>query len=683
MLAPEWTWSGTAPVILVSALLLFAPGTFAARVLGARGWNAFALGPLLTATIVGVSGVLASFMKVDWSAVVLLVAISLSCLAAFGVRLILNRWRAPELLDTWSSAAAPALIAAAVIAGWIVVSASGQPGNFPQHPDTIFHLGVSKFLLEREDISSLTASGFSTSRPGFYPAALHGVVATVSMLTGAPAVVAMSSVLVVVVSLVWPLGMMSLGRATFDGSRLTIWASALSAVTLTVFPFQLLGYGPVWPMLFGLTLIPSALSLVVRAVSPTVHQWAGLRPHMVRAARPMVLLLAGVPGLTLAHPTAALTGVIFAWLVLLMAPTRAADGWMQTMSAPLTRPRHARHRTFATRALLPPGIAPRHQCQSTPALMARGCQAFCLVLLLGLGGWVIGTVRAPSSRLATGDTANRPLGEVLLAAATFWDEPTWSAIVLILLVALGVGAAVASADRRWVVPALMLTFTLAVVREAGGIDVSAPFTWPWWNDIYRLRALVAIPAALCMVAGLLLLHRIMLLARIPPRPASAVLATIVLITSIAQAPAAKTVLHGYFHATGAAAWVMPTELDALRDISDALPDNAVVAANPWNGATYLYLVGPERLLHPTEKAVGGAAADYIDLHLDHAATDPAVCDAVVYLGVTHAIVGGDSYWFHDDSHFAGLDGVPTAPSGFSVLLAAPPYTVYSIDACGN
>ncbi len=76
---------------------------------------------------------------------------------------------------------------AALVVGYVLLRTSGSPEAFPQHPDTIFHLGATQWMATNQDVSfqhGVQFSGTATNRG--YPVGFHAMAATVSILTGAP-----------------------------------------------------------------------------------------------------------------------------------------------------------------------------------------------------------------------------------------------------------------------------------------------------------------------------------------------------------------------------------------------------------------------------------------------------------------------------------------------------------------
>src|SRR4029079_19164591 len=176
----------------------------------------------------------------------------------------------------------------------VLLPVSHSPEAFPQHPDTIFHLGATQWMVEHQDASFLHAEAFRRFPGlGFYPAAFHAMVATTAQLSGASVVVSTSSFVLVIAGVAWPLGCVFLARALFGSDLAVTLCAGVVSVAFSAYPFMLMGYGVLWPNLFGQTLLPGALALLAVVLS------AAHRPSSPLASRlrAMVLLLATLPGL--------------------------------------------------------------------------------------------------------------------------------------------------------------------------------------------------------------------------------------------------------------------------------------------------------------------------------------------------------------------------------------------------
>jgi len=258
-------------------------------------------------SVVSVLGVAAAFLGLRWSPAFFLTSTVLIWVGATFVGNALRRAGQPEPMP-FGPAMVGLAIAAAVV-GIVFIPLTQTPEEFPQQPDTIFHLGVVQWMLERGDISSLHAAGFSSaSGTGFYPAAFHGVVATLAQLSGASATVSTSALVLGDCG-----GRLASRRHAVvsrgPGARSCCgYQRSVTSVMFSAFPFWLLGYGVLWPNLLGFALLPTALALVVAAIAP--GQGLALRQRHA-----VLLLVLALPGLALAHPNVIIALIGFGGLI--------------------------------------------------------------------------------------------------------------------------------------------------------------------------------------------------------------------------------------------------------------------------------------------------------------------------------------------------------------------------------
>jgi hypothetical protein len=141
-------------------------------------------------------------------------------------------------------------------------------------------------------------------------------------------------------------------------------------------------------------------------------------------------------------------------------------------------------------------------------------------------------------------------------------------------------------------------------------------------------------------------------------------------------------LRGYFFPGKARSWASDAELRALRELSARIPPEALTAANPWSGGTYLYIVSGRRLLIPTEKALRPGDRELLAAELDRAGTDPDVCAAARRQNVQYAITGGIPFLWGEDrvDLYRGIDSVG-ASDAFTKVATAGPYTLYRLTGC--
>ena len=661
------TWLQAAPVVLVALLLLVAPGGVAARLAGARWSTALAIGPLLSTSAIVLGGVLAGVLGTSWGAPALA-----ACLAALlvvgGVVGLVLRSR-PEPVEE-GRPVVPLLVGtllSAVVVTVSVVWATGRPTAFPQSPDTIYHLGTVRWMLDEQDVSTLHAGGFaSVSGTGFYPAAFHAVVTTVAQLTGASPVVATSAVVLAVSAVVWPLGLLLLARKVVGGGWGPSLATALAAVAFSGFPYWLMGYGVLWPNLFGQALLPAALALLLAVVDGP------------RRARSLVLGLLSLPGLAVAHPNALIAFVLIGTVVVVLGLLSRA--WLLRRS-----------RRWA----------------------AVGTATAALLTLLALGAvWAVMTT------VSVGMRESNPEGPEMTVAEGVVDvlfqapravPPAWVAGSLVL-----VGLLVLLARRRhlWVVLAHLMVTGLYVAVVLVDSPATRLLTWPWYNNSPRLGALMVLTAALLTAVTLTelgaLLARLVARRSSDPTPLSAAAggtgpvptptagparsfaaaAAVAVVFAVATAGlgvgAHRQVIEEYFAVPAEDAWASEADLQALRTLGARVPAGEVVAANPWKGGSYLYLTSDRRMLFPTEKAWAVGDRELLGADLDRAAEDPAVCEAARRQDVGWVLTGGSSMTDStaQERRYAGVDGVGDA-AGFSLVDRAGDYALYRLDACST
>ncbi|WP_418608305.1 DUF6541 family protein [Georgenia sp. SUBG003] len=108
-------------------------------------------------------------------------------------------------------------------------------------------------------------------------------------------------------------------------------------------------------------------------------------------------------------------------------------------------------------------------------------------------------------------------------------------------------------------------------------------------------------------------------------------------------------------------------------------------ADPWTPAIHLPAFFGVELLYPHYVLRGTFTGDYRLLlnEFNRLHEDPAVCQAVNRLGVTHFVQVPDGPYFDGSTRSAprpGLYGVDTS-KGFTLLARSGDLTVWRVDAC--
>ena len=649
MLDPGTTsWPGAIPVVAVALILLFLPGLMVARPLRTPWLASFAVAPGLSTTALVLITVTSSAIGVPWGPVPLIAGVLALWLIAALLGLLLRRRTPREKRSRLPIATLVATAIAAAGVTLVLVPVSLTPEAFPQHPDTLFHLGVTQWMVEHQDASFLHAEAFRGSGPGPYQAAFHSMVATITQLSGASVVVSASSFVLVIVGVVWPLGCIFLARTLFGPTLAVTLSAGVVSVAFSSYPFKLMGFGVLWPNLFGMTLLPAALALLAVMVSAANRRSQPLTSRL----RATVLLLATLPGLAVAHPNALVTFFMFGYLMV--------AGLVLGKSWGMRRDR------------------PRSSATAVVGLVVATGLAFVVSTRLEFKGGMRTRI-APNPVLSPGKAVH----DMLLFAQNDATELP----VLAVLVAVGAGIVlVRHRGSRWLVAALIITDALFYLRVAVDNPAALLFSWPWDNEPVRLATLVVLPAILLATVALATGARFLKTRVGLSRRASAFALPLlfVITTGGAYINAHRSVLETYFHPPPSMSWASDEELRALHRLGQTIPMDAVVAENPWNGGGYMYIVSGRTMLFPTESDLSLGDRTLLATRLDDAGTAPLVCAAARRQHVRFAITGGLAFgtatWRH--LQFAGVDAVGSSDA-FRKIAKEGPFTLYQMIKCAG
>jgi hypothetical protein len=656
------TWLEAVPAALVALAVLVLPGAVSLLLLRARPAIALACGPAVSTTVVVVAGSLAAPLGVSWGLLPLLAGTAVAWVLAGLLGAVLRRRVGPSVEEAaapasrarwwWVPHAATAggVLAAFAVVARVLTASADTPEEFPQHPDTIFHLGVTQWMAEHGDVSFQHGTTF-IDRPlnlG-YPTGFHSMAATVSLLTGTSAVVAVSALVLVAAGLVWPFGMAVLTRTTLAPTAAGGAVGAVASVLFVAFPFMLMGFGVLWPNLFGEAMLAGPLAVVV-ALGVVVARDPVRRPDH----RPLLaVLLLSAPGLGLAHPSALVVLILLGGLVLWFAALRRG------LSAPAGTARRWWPVTGVSAAIVLATVA-------SVVLSPRS--------MVDTG--------APGPEMSWGDAWTDVVGFAPRVA-----EPLQ---LLGVLVAVGVVVIVGWRRRAlWAAVAALAFAGLYLANTAIDSEVWRHLTWPWYNNAVRIAAAGVLPAALVAAAAVVGPARAAA-RRWGPSPwtelgVAALLLGLVIVPVAAGVPRDAHWLRPYFHPGVERSWASPEELAALRELARHIPADAVTAADPWKGGTYLYVVGDRRLYFPTEKSNTTPESRLVGLRLDRVGSDPEVCRIARENHIDYAITGGVPFlWGTDVSarDYVGVNGVGRSPAWREVATAGP-YTLYQRVACAT
>ena len=640
------TWPSLLPTILLATALLVAPGVLVLRAAGVRASMATLFAAPLSVALVVVAGLALALVGARWSLASGVAALGLCTLLAVGVaRFVASRTDGGTLDDQplpWTVAGAVALVGTA--SAWLTLAAAAErPASIPQMPDVVFHLGAPEWMVRHGSASLLDVTSYAQfDNPLSYPGGWHVLVAALAGWTGQPVVVVSHALLISVVGVVWPLSVIALARVVLGSGVGLALAAGLLAPLFSSFPWRFLAWGPLWPNLLSLSMFPAVTAVALCAVAPAEL----LADRPLPPARARLLAAVCLVVLAVAQPNAVATGLVAAVCV----SWWAIPVWRRGLTGRW-----------------------RRRLVSRPALV--------LALVALVAAW---TPVIPPNMFITNWQVQVGVGEALVSLVTPVDESPGSATLLGLLVLVGLVVLARSRPTRWVAAFFVVGAALFVALYGVNGGWIRLVTWLWWNDQVRLRAAIVLPALLAAVAatrwlgGVLARHT-----RGRPGTWTVAIAAAVAVALGVGVPANAVAMRVTYHESSASwSWLRPGEQQALVELAAHVPAGAVVAANPWRGAMFLYPVSGVEMLYPTNYSLALPDRRLLGARIDRIQADPAVCAAAARQRLRFVVTGGDAHiWgYYENPAYAGIDA--TVLNGtFTPVAAAGPYVLRAVPAC--
>jgi len=663
-------WIEAAPVALVTIGWLLVPGLLAGYLLGLRGVAAWGLAPVIGIALIACTAVLSGFLGIGWS-VGFVLLVSVAFVAVVAAIAFLLRRRAFLAADPdprrLTLAAGLGLLPAVVLGLTTIIESMGAPDALSQTYDAVFHYNALAYINDSHHASALSLSALGNPHvPAFfYPAAWHDLASLVMMSGGASIPLAANAVTVAATVVLWPLSCLLLVRQLFGRNLAALVVTGTLSIGFTAFPWDLLGFGVLWPNLLGMSIAPALLAVVL-----TLTGWA--RDDSIGKVRAWLALAVGLVAAGFAHPN-----VLFSLVVLSVFPVAArvfARAWRL----------HGEGRTV------------------------RGAiEAVAFVAIFSVSWWWAATTpKFESTRdqyWPPFETPANAVGEALFNATNRADA-LW---LLSIVVILGVFAA-----RRWPVLWLLVaghvttTFLYVLTASINRMDTQK-YTGYWYNDSHRLAAMLPITGVPLAVAGIVFLTMKIVgavqaaeKAQTPEKPrrlagipglasAGVVAVALTLVVTVASGG-----LYPTDRATRFAMTYDPQRpnavllTDQMRDFYDKIakeiPPDAVVAGNPFEGSSLLWALEDRKVLFPHFRNTTNDEMDLLAGHLDDMATDPAVCKAVNDFNVEYLLIGGAAFRTVDSKwkYYSGLSD-PFGLPGFELVDQSGPSKLYKITGCGE
>lgn len=676
-------WLNIVPHVVFAVAIVFVPGAAVAWASRAQGFALIVIAPAISVTIIAISAVAAPILRIGWSLIPVVGFTVLMTLIAYAVSWQLSRRASapnerttPVQFRANTIAQVGAVVLAATLIGRRLVAAIGEPEFFSQTFDNVFHLNAIRYIVDTGSASSMTLNSMTGvgAGAGFYPAAWHDIVALVVNSTGASIPASINVVNLVVASLLWPAGCIFLAHTILGNRPAVSLITGVLSAAFGAFPMSLLDFGVLYPNFLGNALLPSALALGIQALRLS-------RQRSRFMTLDLLLLLAVVPGITLAHPSSTM-----ALLALMVPPLLYVWGRSTVGMTSL----QGRRRWLGL------------------ATMATVLVAGTVVLLLF---WKIARPPEVAAFWPPVETTGRAIGEVI-SSSGIGRSVAWAVMVFAVL---GLFRMILERNQLWVVGIYGVGAALFVVVSSfpfGGLRTFV--SGVWYNDPPRLAALLPLVTLPLATRGALELWDRWLLPWVsrgienigrsrhvegverPARTASAallrngpcllatgaLLGVLVVSTQGANVREAQQSMADSYRLTENSALISTDELALIRRLPDKVPEDATMIGNPWNGSSLAYAFANRKLLQLHILSALPEGAEGIINGLNAAKTDPAICASVERLQVQYVLDFGHVEVQGRDHGYRGLDDL--VADGVATLEDSQGEAkLYKIDACGQ
>lgn len=649
-------WLEMVPYLLMTVVLVVVPGLATCLAAGFRVRSALGLAPLVSSGIIGLSAIGADTVGLTWGLVPIGIGMALCTALAWGCARLITRLR-PSSQEVEKPKKGPLtwVVVAAGLAGIILLTDAlrivHRPDSFSQTFDNIYHLNVIRWIMESGNGSSLNERLTSVDG-GFYPLIWHDIVAAASMTVGGVDVAIGTNALIIVsLALIWPWSMLALLTRLIDITPLGALAIGILATSFAAFPYLLVGFGVLYPNLYGMCLLPAAMALLVSALGLTrCRDWP--------LASIITVAPLAVVSLGLSHPNVAITLVAVVGSVLAgaLVINRVVDF-------------RAGQTTF-TRILV--------TCAAALAWWLLSIVMFIKLRPGNYNFWV-----PPRGRL-----------DALVEALTMSPLVTLVSIVPALLTLVGFVVAVRTRQWWWVALchlAFVWLWLMAASQPQGRLRyVSVGL---WYSDPYRLAALLPISGLPLAVLAVYWLEERWQAWRARRgtddsgtrsyRVVAAVSALVLgLTTQLSPAKeAALTYSADRYWLGESSPLVSQDEYQVIQEVPGVVPRGDRIVVNPWNGSSMVYAFTGELTTATHIYFASTPAHDVINASLDEVATNPEVCPALAELQAFWVLDFGQKVIINGTPvHYDGWEDIGTA-EGFELVLQHGDAALYRITAC--
>ncbi|MGA7204424.1 MAG: DUF6541 family protein [Specibacter sp.] len=670
------SWWNAVPVVLTCLGLVVVPGAVLAYALGFRRVSLLGLAPVLSLSIVGVAAVVAPWLHVGWSIVPVVVLCLLASVVAW---LATKPRRAAEgdatlHRDSWwvLGGGVIGVAAGAFLVGRRIMQLVGAPDNISQRYDNVFQLNAIRYIVDSGNGSTLTLGQMAGGKglSAVYPAVWHDLASLLVQLTGTEVPLAENAVNLTIGAFIWPISIIFLTRVVVGPKPMALIAAGIVSAGLPAFPYLLLVWGPLFPNMLSVSVIPAALAVVILLCK--------LSDQRERPLRLWLALVLVVPGMALSH--------------------MSAIGAMLAFGAPIVLWTVALHVLALIRSKAP--------LRKYAIVLASAALGIVVAVLAwkklrpgNYSGWIPHT-DMPGA-----------IGEVISNA----PMDTRVAWIISILAVIGAATIIGRRKQIWWLASYFVAAGLYIIDAA--IDRGALRTFAtgiWYADTNRLAAYLPIFAVVLAAIGftkvaegaLAMPSRLkawFIANRAPEAPTETVLtsttnnrwarpagmAVVVVMLGILAAGSQVGAIRTYivknqqFYDRGTSSSILSDdEYKLLSRIDGEVPATAVVAGNPWNGSALVYAFADRKVLRYHLSQARSVEEYRVEHYLKDAAGNPVVCKAIKDLNVRYVLDFGTQYLLNnpDAENYPGFLNLAESDS-VKLIDQEGAAKLYKVTAC--
>lgn len=665
--------------MILMLLVLYAPGWLIYLAGGFAALPALVLAPTISVVWMCVAGIAYDLVGIPANIVTVFAPLAITAVATVALRRLRGHDEKPShrLGENLTVPAACLYVAVgAVSCALLYLYQRTDMSSFIYQWDNDTHLGVIRAFADSQKMSTLHVSSYLTAgdlpadpfgnTSSYYPAAFHELCALIVLARHVTAPLAVNASIAVMGAVIFPLSMSLFVSELFDDDRVALYSGAVLCGLFPAMPYAGTFYGPVYPNIFAVSLLPVGLALAFRL----------MRDRDSRRPSTFVVLLVTLIALAFVHPNALFS------LGIICVPTLTVQA-----------------------------------AREERAKGASGLRSFvigALVLLAFVVLWGILFIAPPLRDVVTGQfVPTTTVGDAIRSMFLFLPSSFLQTIgggqpILFVLVAVGIAADIVK--RRF--PGLVATYVLLQVMCIIATSTFNLFkqilTGFWYTDSNRLAAILAIVSIALAAEGVSWIAEGArnLMTRKPRRKATGTAATVVSATAVLLV----VILEGYgafpneggtlarlqYTLNGAyGAWNAYTvnERGAVRELKSIVGDD-IVANSTYDGSLFAYGSDDVHMLYRFNDNlydVDGVATDTADAQLvrtklNEIATNPEVRAAAERLGVrwvaqldtSHAIQEANGFYRAED--WAGIESVDENTPGFQLAYQNGYVKLYKITA---